>query len=191
VSNTVTNQTKNCHPTLSTTPRNYPSEMGTSYRPPRIEDLARLAEIYNHAVRNTAATFDMEEKAPEYFKMFIPGDHLHRMLVAEIGGEVVAYAGTYPFSQRKAYSQWAEMMVYVHPAWQRMGVGSALLAEIHKGDFLAGLYTVLVLINKENDYLHRVFEGLGYVGKSELTEVALKFDRRHSLVIYQKHVTAL
>lgn len=83
------------------------------------------------------------------------------------------------------------MMVYVHPAWQRMGVGSALLAEIHKGDFLAGLYTVLVLINTDNDYLHRVFEGLGYVGKSELTEVALKFDRRRSLVIYQKHVTAL
>lgn len=60
VSNAVTNQTKNCYPTLSTTPRNYPSEMETSYRPQRIENLARLAEIYNHAVRNTAATFDME-----------------------------------------------------------------------------------------------------------------------------------
>jgi L-amino acid N-acyltransferase YncA len=85
----------------------------------------------------------MEEKAPEYFKIFIPGDHLHRMLVAKIGGEVVAYTGAYPFSQRKAYSQLAEMMVYVHPAWQRMGFdsSSALLAEIHKDDFLAGLYT--------------------------------------------------
>ena len=161
--------------------------MGISYRP---QDLARLAEIYNHAVLNTAATFDME-KAPEHFKIFMPGDHLHRMLVAEIGGEVVAHADTCPFSQRKAYSRLAEMMVYVHPAWQRMGFGSALLAETHKDEFLVGLYTVLVLINKDNDCLRRVFEGPGYVGKSELTEVALKFDRRHSLVIYQKQVTAL
>ena len=165
--------------------------MEASYRPPHVEDVARLAEIYNHAVRNTAATFDIEEKAPEYFKLFIPGDNLHRMLVAEIGSEVVAYTGTYPFSQRKAYSQLAEMMIYVHPAWQRMGVGSALLAEVHKNGFLAGLHTVLVLINKDNGYLHRVFECLGYLEKGELTDVAFKFGRRHSLVIYQRHIVAL
>ncbi|KAI9773925.1 MAG: hypothetical protein M1840_006151 [Geoglossum simile] len=162
--------------------------MEISYRKPRFEDLGRLAEIYNHAVRETAATFDTEEKAPDYFSSFVPGDNLHRMLVAEVDGEVVAYAGTYPFSQRKAYSQIAEMMVYVHPAWQRRRVGSALLFEIHENTFLDGLYTVLVLINKDNVYLHRVFEILGYSYKGEMVDVALKFGRRHSLVIYQRMV---
>jgi L-amino acid N-acyltransferase len=164
--------------------------MDISYRKPRFEDLERLAEIYNYAVRETAATFDTEEKAPDYFRSFIPGDNLHRMLVAEVDGEVVAYAGTYLFSQRKAYSQIAEMMVYVHPAWQRRGIGSALLGELHKNDCLGGLHTVLVLINKDNVYLHRVFEKLGYSYKGEMEEVALKFGRRHSLVIYQKMVAS-
>ena len=77
-------------------------------------------------------------------------------------------------------------MVYVHPAWQQRGIGSALLHEIHKSDFLDGLHGVLALINKENVYTHRVFEKLGYLYKGELTEVGFKFGRRHSLVIYQK-----
>ena len=147
-----------------------------------------MAEIYNYAVRETAATFDTEEKAPEYFRSFIPGGNLNRMLVAEVDGEVVAYAGTYPFSQRKAYSQLAELMLYVHPGWQRRGIGSALLGEIHKSDFLTGLHTVLALINSENVSLHRVLERLGYMYKGEITDVALKFGRRHSLVIYQRDV---
>ena len=75
-------------------------------------------------------------------------------------------------------------MIYVHPAWQRRRVGSALLSEIHKNDFLGGLYTVLVLINKDSIYMHQVFERLGYTYKGEMTDVALKFGRRHSLVIY-------
>lgn len=164
--------------------------MKVSYRRPQIQDLSRLAEIYNHAVRETAATFDTEEKASDRFKSFIPGDNLNRMLVAEVGGEVVAYAGTYPFSQRKAYSQLAELTIYVHPAWQRRGIGSALLREIHKGDFFDGLHTVLVLINKDNTYLHQVFEKMGYSYKGEMTDVALKFGKRHSLVLYQRDTRA-
>ncbi|MCJ1384241.1 hypothetical protein MMC17_007357 [Xylographa soralifera] len=163
--------------------------MEVSYRRPHIQDLDRLAEIYNHAVRETAATFDTEEKATDHFRSFIPGDDLNRMLVAEVHHDLVAYAGTCPFSHRKAYSQLAELMIYVHPAWQRRGIGSALLSEIHKTDFFRGLHTVLVLINKDEIYLHRVFEKIGYIYKGEMTEVAVKFGRRHSLVIYQQNTS--
>ena len=161
-----------------------------SYRRPQLQDLGRLVEIYNYAVRETAATFDTVEKAPDHFQKFIPGDHLHRMLVAEVDNEVVAYAGIYPFSQKKAYSQLGEVMIYVHAAWQRRGIGSALLDEVHKNDFLEGLFTLLVLINKENVHSQRLFEKIGYVYKGEMTDVGLKFGRRHSVVIYQRKVVS-
>lgn len=160
--------------------------MKVSYRQPQVQDLRSLAEIYNYAVRETATTFETEEKTPDHLESFIQGDNPNRMLVAAVGDEVVAYVATSPFSQRKAYSQVFELMVYVHPAWQRRGIGSALLREIHQGDFLDGLHAVLVLINKDNTYLHRVFEKVGYSYKGEMTDVALKFGKRHSLVLYQR-----
>jgi phosphinothricin acetyltransferase len=167
------------------------SVMAISYRKPNRNDLQAIATIYNHAVRNTAATFDTEEKQPSYFEQFLAGDDIYRMMLAVIDGDVVAYAGTYPFSQRKAYAQMAELMIYVHPEWQRKGVGSALLAEIHQGAFLAGFYTVLALINKDNCHMHRAVEKEGYVYKGEMTDVACKFGERHSLVIYQRNVPTL
>ena len=158
------------------------------YRRPGLSDLSRLAEIYNFAIRETAATFDTEEKAPDHFKSWVPGDNLSRMLVVEVSGKLVAYAGTYPFSQRKAYCQLAELMVYVHPAWQRQKIGSTLLREIHGSNFFEGLYTVLALINKENVYIQRVLERISYIRKGEMTDVGLKFGRRHSVAIYQRDV---
>lgn len=163
--------------------------MEFAYRRPLAGDLGRLAEIYNYAVCETAAILDTEEKTPDEFRSYIPGDNLNRMLVTEVEGKLVAYAGTYPFSQRKTYSQLVELMIYVDPAWQRRGIGGSLLREIHKTDFFDGLHTVLVLINKDNVYLHRVFEKIGYSHKGELTEVAVKFGKRHSLIIYQKEIS--
>ena len=163
--------------------------MEASYRRPHVKDLDRLAEIYNHAVRETAATSDTDEVTPDHFRSFTQDDKLQRMLVAEIDHELVAYAVTYPLLQRKASSQLAELMIYVHPAWQRCGVGRALLSEIHKNDFFNGLHTIIVLINKHDKYLHRLFEEFGYCYKGEMTEAVLKFGRRHSLVIYQKNTS--
>ena len=60
--------------------------MALIFRRPHIQDLGRLAEIYNFAVRETAVTFDTDEKAPDHFRSFIPGDELNRMLVSEVNG---------------------------------------------------------------------------------------------------------
>lgn len=164
-------------------------DVKVSYRRPQIQDFGRLTEIYNHAIRKTAATLETEEKPLDYFKSWVPGDNLNRMLVAEIDDEVVAYAGTYQFSKQRAFSQLAQIMVYVHFAWQRQGIGSGLLREIHNGDFLDGLQIVLAMVNKEYAYLSRIFEKIGYSYKGELTDVALKFGKRHSLALYQREIS--
>ena len=163
--------------------------MEASYRRPHVKDLNRLAEIYNHAIRETAATLDTDEMTPDHFRSFTQGDKLYRMLVAEINDELVAFAATYPVFQRRTRSQLPELVIYVHPAWQRRGVGRAMLSEIHKNDFFDGLHTVLVLFNKDAAYLHQLFEEIGYIYKGELTEAVSKHWKRHSLDIYQKHVS--
>ena len=163
--------------------------METSYRRPQVKDLNRLAEIYNSAVRETAVNFDTDQLTPDHFRSFTHGDNVDRMLVAEINDKLVAYAATYPLLQRRTYSQLTELVVYVHPAWQRRGVGRALLSEIHTINFFDGLHTVLALIDKDAVYLHRLFEKIGYNYKGEMSEAILQFGKSHSLVIYQKHTS--
>ena len=163
--------------------------MEALYRRPHVKDLDRLAEIYNHAVRQTAATLDTDEMTPDHFRIFTQGDMLHRMLVAEINDELVAYAATNSLLRQRIYAQLVELVIYVDPAWQRQGVGRALLNEIHKNDFFDGLHTVLILMDKDAAYIHRLFEEIGYSYKGEMTEAALRFGERHSLAIYQKHTS--
>lgn len=164
------------------------ADIKVSYRRPQVQDLARLAELYNEAVRETTTTLAREEKPPDSFERWISGDNVYRMLVAEVENEVVAYAVTYPYSLLKAFSLTAEVLVHVHSAWRRQGIGSALLGEIHNGDFFAGLHTVISTINKKYTYICRMFEKIGYTYKGELTNVAFKFGKYHSLVLYQKEI---
>src|ERR1039457_2609395 len=65
-------------------------------RPAELRDLPRLTEIYNHYVVNTPVTFDVEpytvERREAWFAQF-GATGRHRLLVAELGGSVIGYAG--------------------------------------------------------------------------------------------------
>lgn len=170
-------------------PRSQVSSEST-YRSPREEDFQQLADIYNHAVMHTATTFDTEPRAPEYFRAFTPGDHSHRMLVAEVDGVISGYVGVTPFKEKKAYAQTAEVMIYLHPEYRGQMLGDALMRELHSGGFLRGLHVVLALTNRDNGPARRLLERHGYVLNGELVDVGWKFERWHSVVIYQRTLDA-
>ena len=118
-------------------------------RPVAEEDLPRLAQIYNHAVRETAATFDIDDQDTEHFRDFClhHGPQEQRALVCISGRNIAGYAGVYPFSQRRAYSQLAELCCYVSPEYQRQGIGRELMHRVHRSGFLVGFHTILSLMN--------------------------------------------
>ena len=171
-------------------------DIKVSYRRPQTQDLAQLAKIYNDSLDETNTNKETEEKSFDHFRCWVPGSELNQMLVAVIDGEVVAYAGTYnmklaslcfnQYSEQNAFSEVVQVMVYVRPAWQGRGIGSALLREIHNGDFLDGLHPVLAMVNKEQPHIARIFQKIGYTYKGELTNVVVKFGIRYSLAFYQR-----
>jgi len=102
-------------------------------------DLPRLTEIYNHYVLNTAVTFDIEpytiERRAVWFEQFgLTGRY--RLLVAENGSGVLAYAGTTRFRPKAAYDTTVETTIYCAPDAVQKGAGSALYHELF--DALAG-----------------------------------------------------
>ena len=149
-------------------------------RPAERGDLARLTEIYNYYVVNTPVTFDVEpytvERREAWFVQFgVKGRH--RLLVAELGGSVIGYAGTTRFRPKAAYETTVETTVYCAPEVVRKGIGSKLYAELFavlKGEDIHRFVAGYALPNAATEALHRRF---GFKTVGVFSENGRKFGR--------------
>jgi L-amino acid N-acyltransferase YncA len=91
-----------------------------------IADAEAIAAIYNDAVLNSTATFDLEPETVAARREWLAGEATRLALVAELDGSVIGWASLARWSTRGAYDRTAESSVYVAPAAKRSGVGLAL-----------------------------------------------------------------
>jgi len=97
----------------------------------RIEDLDSITEIYNDAILKTAAAFDTEAKTIEEQKLWFKNHGpKYPILVAELGNIVVGWASLSQWSDRCAYSDTAEISLYVAEEHREKGIGKKLLEAI-------------------------------------------------------------
>jgi L-amino acid N-acyltransferase YncA len=141
-----------------------------------LTDLAQITEIYNDAIEKTTSTFDTEPKTLEEQQAWYSAhDDRHPVLIAEEDGLVVAWASLSRWSDRCAYSDTAEISLYVKEKYRRKGIGKQLMASIVREGKTAGLHTMIARIagsNKISVDLCRSF-GFQYVGT--MREVGKKF----------------
>ena len=165
--------------------------MSVTIRPAQIDDLARLTEIYNYYVVNTAITFDLEpvsiEERREWFDQFaLSGSH--QLLVAEEDGKVVGYAGSFRFRMRCAYDTTVETTLYCAPEAVGRGIGSALytaLFEALRDEDLHVAIAAIAVPNPASIVLHERF-GFAFVG--QLHEIGRKFDRYWDVAWYERRL---
>lgn len=149
-------------------------------RPADRGDLARLTEIDNYYVVNTPVTFDVEpytvERREAWFAQF-GATGRHRLLVAELGGIVMGYAGTTRFRPKAAYETTVETTVYCVPEAVGKGIGSKLYAELFavlKGEDIHRFVAGYALPNAATEALHRRF---GFKTVGVFSENGRKFGR--------------
>lgn len=156
-------------------------------RPAEPEDLAAITKIYNDAILNTVATFDTKTKTPEEQKEWLAAhDAKHPVLVAEIDGEIVGWASLSRWSDRYAYSDTAEISVYVDEEKRGKGVGTALMDEVLRQGRSAGLHTVLARITSGNEISIRMHEKAGFEHIGVMREVGVKFGNLLDVHMMQK-----
>lgn len=150
-------------------------------------DLAPLTAIYNHAVVHTTATFDLEEQTLTQRKQWMEGfnQDTFPLLVAEIEGEVAGYACLSPYRSKPAYARTVELSVYVDPAFQGRGVGSALMAALLERARQAGHHVILAGISGGNDGSVRLHQRFGFREVGCLREVGWKFGAWQDVYFYQ------
>ena len=151
------------------------------------DDLEEITSIYNEAIKKTVATFDTKEKSIyEQEKWFQEHGEKNPILVAEDEDSIIGWAALSKYSTRCAYSETAEISLYIKPNYQGKGIGKKLINNIINAGEKVGLHVVIARITEGNEksvYLHKKV-GFEYVGI--MKEVGMKFGERLDVYLMQK-----
>ena len=122
-------------------------------------DAAALLDIYAPYIKDTVITFEYNVPTAEEFAARIGETAaLHPYIVCERGGQIVGYAYAHRIRERAAYDWAAELSIYLAPAAQGQGVGTALyrcLIDLLEMQNLRILYGCVTLPNEKSERLHQ------------------------------------
>lgn len=159
-------------------------------RPAEATDMPAIAEIYNDAVLNSVATFDVEPWTPERREQwFREHGHPYAAFVAESAGEVVGWASLSPFRPKPAYLHTAENSVYVRSDATGNGIGKLLLQRTLEAAIENGFHTVIGGIALPNEASERLHASLGFERVGVEREVGYKFERWIDVLWMQRLLT--
>ena len=156
-------------------------------RPAAAGDLPAITEIYNDAILNTVATFDLEAKSIEEMRLWLEkhGDD-YPVVVCVSEGRLVGYASLNEYSPKKAYAATAEVSVYIAPDRRGEGFGRTLLGGIIEAGAQKGIHAMIARITEGNDISVHLFEEFDFTHVGKLREVGTKFGRLLDVDIYQR-----
>ena len=158
-------------------------------RPARDGDLEALNEIYNHYVRESHCTFDLEPLSMEWRREWFThyaATGPHRLFVALDEERVIGYASSGKFRSKPGYGTSVETSVYLAPDATGKGAGSRLYAELFRaieGEDLHRAYAGIALPNPPSISLHERF---GFKHVAHFTEQGRKFDRYWDVAWFEK-----
>jgi phosphinothricin acetyltransferase len=156
-------------------------------RSAKLGDLEEITKIYNEAILKTVATFDTEIKTiEERKKWFKNHGKKNPVLVLILNRNIIGFASLSKYSSRIAYSDTAELSLYIKEKYQGKGYGKKLMESIVKEGKKVGLHVILSRITKGNEksvYLHKTF---GFENVGIMKEVGFKFGKRLDVYLMQK-----
>ncbi|MEM8809069.1 MAG: N-acetyltransferase family protein [Cyanobacteria bacterium P01_G01_bin.38] len=159
-------------------------------RPAIPDDVIPLTELYNDYILKTTITFDVipytvEQRREAWFTHYKDTGR-HRLLVAELNGNLVGYATSSQFRTKAAYDTSVETSIYLHPDAQGQGLGTRLyetLFTVLKAEDVHRAYAGITLPNPKSIALHEKF---GFQSVGRYREVGRKFDRYWDVEWYEK-----
>ncbi|MHB9037054.1 MAG: GNAT family N-acetyltransferase [Armatimonadota bacterium] len=140
------------------------------------DDVPAITRIYNYAILNTTATFDIEPKTLENrLEWFRKHDDNYPLIVATIDDKVVGWASIRPFGVRAAYRFTVENAVYIDCEYQGRGIGATLLAELIRLSTELEYHVILATVVGGNDASLKLHLKFGFEQVGITREVGRKF----------------
>ena len=150
-------------------------------------DLPALLEIYNHYIRETPITFDIEPRTLEqrqvWFDAFAPSGR-YQCFVAVKGGQALGWASSHRYNERAAYDTTVSSSIYLAAGACGQGLGKRLYATLFEalaGEDIHRLFGGITLPNEASVKLHLSF---GFEPVGVYREVGRKFGRFWDVAAY-------
>ncbi|WP_407308710.1 GNAT family N-acetyltransferase [Desulfosporosinus sp. SB140] len=152
------------------------------------QDLERLRRIYNWAVLNSVATFDLEERTIDQNEQWFT-DHqrsIYPLFVAMDQDMVLGWGSISPFHPRPAYRPTGEFSIYIAPEFQGKGIGDLLLRHLCQCAETLEYHSLIGLITGTNKASLCLAEKHGFVQVGHYREVGIKFGQWLDVISVQK-----
>ena len=156
-----------------------------------VTDAEAINAIYNHYVRTSAATFQIEDETTEERAEELrtrPGNQ--PMVVLEEDGEIVGWGALSPFRSRCAYRDTVELTIYVRHDCQRRGYGRLIVQDLIARACSLGYHTILAVSCEESVGSIGLLQSLGFRETGRLREVGRKFGRSFDVIYLQLMLAA-
>lgn len=160
-------------------------------RPGEEKDLVQINEIYNHYVRETPITFDIDEitmdARREWFGHYSSAGR-YRLFVAVERDLLLGYATSTELFPRRAYETSVTSSVYCSPDATGRGIGSMLygaLFDALSDEDVHRAYGGITVPNAASIALHEKF---GFRKVGQFAEQGRKFDRYWDVAWFEKEL---
>jgi phosphinothricin acetyltransferase len=151
-------------------------------------DLARIHEIYNHAILTTTATWDYEpwtwEERRAWWREH-EDDPTCPVFVAEVDRVVAGFSYLSHFRSKIGYRFTREDTIYVDPGMHRRGLGLSLLSSVVEHARAGGMRALIGGIVSTNEPSLALHSRLGFVETARMPAVGYKFGGWLDLVFMQ------
>ena len=156
-----------------------------------VGDAEEINAIYNHYVRTSTATFQIDdETTEERAEELRTRPDNQPMIVLEDKGEIVGWGALSPFRSRCAYRDTIELTVYVRHDCHRNGYGRIIVGDLIDRARSLGYHAVLGVSCTESVGSIALLKSLGFDIAGTLHEVGSKFGRRLDVVYLQLMLAA-
>ncbi|ALN14389.1 MAG: N-acetyltransferase family protein [Acidipropionibacterium acidipropionici] len=146
------------------------------------EDAAAIAEIYNHAITHSTATWDTHTVDAANRRAWIAnhqqvGDPVLVAVDDEAQDEqnILGYASYGQWRPFDGYRYTVENSVYVHHELRGGGTGTALLSALIDRARAQGVHVIVAGIDAANTGSIRLHERFGFTAVGHLPQVGVKF----------------
>lgn len=159
-------------------------------RAARAADAPAIAEIWNHYIDGTAATFTTLRKSPEEIVRTIGLRHQEgrAFLVVEEAGRILGFATYSQFRGGPGYARTMEHTVILKSGETGSGRGRALMTALEDHARKAGMHSLLAGVSAENSGAVAFHERIGFVKVAVIPEAGRKFGRWMDLILLQKRL---